>query len=250
MTRSFRAQLTVLFGLFALALAGALSYVLGGMLGEQALHERGNALGARAHNTALMLAEGLHERMREVELLAASEETARISRRGDTWSTELDVLQRNRKHYAWFGVTDADGIVVGATGGMLVGKDVSARVWYRGAIAGPFAGDVHPAKMLAALLPASGDGEPLRFIDFAAPLHGADGSRIGTLGVHADWRWAHDVVEMLRSGDRHDTGALVYIVDRAGPRALPAARRGATGAPQAIPPQVPSCSPGATATST
>ena len=53
--------------------------------------------------------------------------------------------------------------------GMLVGGDVSERPWFQGALKGSFLGDVHAAKLLAKLLPAPADGEPLRFIDSLHP---------------------------------------------------------------------------------
>ncbi|HEU4458319.1 MAG TPA: diguanylate cyclase [Methylibium sp.] len=216
MFRSFRTQLTLLFGTLALALAGVLSYEFGNRLTHQATNERGDALRHLADATAALMAEGLHERMREVDLLARSNEIARIGLDPQAWRTEINRLRSGRPHYAWIGVTDADGTVVAASDGLLVGADVSKRPWFVGATKGAYVGDVHTAKLLAKLLPASDDGGPLRFIDFAAPLRDAEGRLIGTLGVHADWRWARDVIALLHSDDSRDAGVEVLIVDRAG----------------------------------
>ena len=78
--------------------------------------------------------------------------------------------QATPPQYAWIGVADTSGKVVLAAGGLLEGRDVSERPWFQSARSQPFAGDVHLAKLLASLLPASASGAPLRFVDFAASL--------------------------------------------------------------------------------
>jgi diguanylate cyclase len=214
MNRSIRLHLTLLFGVFGVVLAGAVSYRLGGMLSSQLVNTRGDALRGLAEGTALMLADGLNERAREVTLLAEASSERHFD--AAAWQREIGRLQRDRPHYAWLGITDAAGIVRNASGGLLVGADVSQRPWFRGAAHGPFVGDVHGAKLLASLLPAGDPPEPARFIDFAAPLRTAGGRRTGTLGVHADWRWVQTVIDRVRSSDLRDAGTLVYILDLQG----------------------------------
>jgi diguanylate cyclase (GGDEF)-like protein len=214
MMRSFRVKATLLFGALALFSLFLLSYMLGGMLTEQALRERGDALHDTAKGAATLFAEGLYERMREVNLLAQSNEARRIGLDASAWRAEIDRLREGRPYYAWIGVADAGGTVRSATHDMLVGADVSRRPWFVQARQGPYVGDVHQAKLLATVLPAAPNGEPLRFIDFAAPLHGASGETLGVIGVHADWRWAQEVIAMVRSQDGRDAGMLVYVFDR------------------------------------
>lgn len=217
MLRSFRFQLTLIIGLLALALAAALSWRLGTMLTDEALRTRAQALDGVANGTALLLADGLQERIREVELLATSREAQRIGLDPRAWKHEIARLQRGRPHYGWIGITDARGRVVAAAGGLLVGVDASQRPWFQKALQGPHVGDVHPAKLLQPLLaPDRPADDPLRFIDFVAPLRNAEGQVIGTLGTHADWRWAADVVAQVRRPDLRDVGTRVYVIDREG----------------------------------
>ena len=211
---SFRVRVTLLFGAIALAALSLLSFLLGGMLTEQALRERGESLQGIGASTAILLAEGLHERMREVQRLAGSSEAERIGLDAAGWRAAIDRLAEGRPHYAWIGVADAEGKVLSASRQMLVGADVSKRPWYYGARQGPYVGDVHPAKLLTDMLPAADDGEPLRFLDFAAPLRTARGEVVGVLGVHADWRWARDVIARVRRQDARNAGTLVYVLDR------------------------------------
>ena len=75
-------------------------------------------------------------------------------------------------------MTDTDGVAVTSTGA-LEGADVSGRDYFRAGRERPFVGDVHPAKLLQALLTpdaASGGAtarEPLRLLDVAAPVRHA-----------------------------------------------------------------------------
>jgi diguanylate cyclase (GGDEF)-like protein len=216
MTRSFRVQVSLLFGALALAVVAALAYPLGTLLGRAQLNERGAALAAISNGVALLFAEGLRERLREVELLSQSPEARRMGLDPAGWNQEIQRLRDGRPHYAWIGVTDGTGKVIAASNGMLVGRDVSQRPWFVGGKQGPYLGDVHAAKLLSEMLPRPSDGEPLRFIDLAAPLHTPQGALLGTLGVHVDWRWAREVVAELHSEDARDDGVLVYIFDQDG----------------------------------
>lgn len=216
MLSSFRVRAMLWFGALALAVVAGLSLQLGRMMSAQLARDQGDALHELAHATAVLLAEGLHERLREVDLLARSTEVQRMGLDPVAWTTELERLQRSRTHYAWIGVTDAGGTVRAATGGLLVGRNVAERPWFQAALQGSFVGDPHAAKLLASLLPARAALGPLRLIDFAAPLQDAEGRTIGTLGVHGDWAWARDVIAALRSERKRDAGVRVFILDRAG----------------------------------
>jgi diguanylate cyclase len=215
-SRSFRFRITLIFGALTLLVVAGLSAALGSVLAAQGLRERGEALQGISNGVALMLGEGLRERRREVELMAMSSEAHRIGLDPQAWQSEIKRLRQGRPYYAWIGVTDAKGTVVSALDSILLGKDVSQRPWFQGAIKGTYVGDVHTAKLLSQVLPAPADGEPLRFIDFAAPLMAGDSAVIGTLGVHADWRWAQAVIDKMRSPDAHNAEVLVYIIDRKG----------------------------------
>ena len=89
---------------------------------------------------------------------------------------------------SWLGYADLSGNVVAATNDLLVGQDVSARPWFRGGLAGGFAGDVHDAVLLANLL-GDQDGQPLRFIDLALPVIDPNGDPTGVLGLHINAGW-------------------------------------------------------------
>ena len=219
-------QAALLFGGLILALTTALAVLVYVLLSRQAIVEQGQTLDTQAVSTAAVLSDGLYERMREVQLLAESVMLTQSGIDREAWLRVLDKMQQTRPQFAWLGVTDAQGMVLVAAQGMLEGKSVASRPWFQAALKGPFAGDVHPAKLLASLLPAQRYGEPWRFIDFAAPLLDNQGTLIGVLGVHGSWTWADDVIQSLSSKDSRYEGVKVFILNKKGevlfqPRDLP-----------------------------
>lgn len=213
--RSFRAQLAVCFALLGGVLAISLSAALGGVLAEHGRHEAGSTLNATAHNAALLLADGLDTRTREVQALADS---PTLWRNGLDSQGVAQVLARSQlvnPFHAWIGVADAEGIVRVATGRMLVGAQVKSRPWFEAGLRGTHVGDVHPAKLLAGLLPPGSDGGPQRFVDFAAPIR-RDGRVIGVLGIHGSWEWTRATIESLLPERDERRSLEVFVFDRAG----------------------------------
>ena len=213
---SLRTQLMAVFGLLVLLLVGGLTARISADHAERSLAERGEALQTLARNVAAVLADGLEESLRDVQRLADDRSDEGLGPQAPSWPRALERLHDSQPHYTWVGVTDASGRVVAASQGLLVGQDVSSRPWFQPALQGGHIGDVHPAKLLERLLGPRPDGEPLRFLDFAAPLRDRTGRTVGVLAVHADWQWAQDVIHTLRSQRSKDRGMRVFILDRGG----------------------------------
>jgi diguanylate cyclase (GGDEF)-like protein len=238
--RTLRARIALAFGASVLLACALLTYGFAERYSRLALADQGDALQTLAQGTGTVFAEGLHERLREVDLMAQEPPAgAQGTLDPAAWRPVLERLQKNRAHYSWIGVVDAQGRVVTATGDLLLGRDVSTRPWYVAGREAPHVGDVHGATLLAALLPPDADGEPARFVDFAVPIRDARGNTAGVLGVHARWDWARDVISNLRSARIRDKGVLVYILDRAGqvihrPQGHPAASPVWEGAPPLV----------------
>ena len=72
---------------------------------------------------------------------------------------------------------------------------------------GVYAGDVHEALLLEKMLPKPPDGEPLRFIDFAAPIRDYSGELVGVVGAHIHWRWVTQTVQTAFDQSARDSGA-------------------------------------------
>lgn len=213
--RSFRAQLACCFALLGAVLAISLSTGLGTMLAQKSRRDAGATLHTISENAARLLADGLDLRLREVQILAESP---------TLWSDGIDstrvsqVLYRSQAlnpYSAWIGIADPQGVVRVATGKMLVGADVRERPWFVAGARGAHVGDVHPAKLLAGLLPPGSDGGPLRFVDFAAPIW-RDGRLIGVIGVHGSWEWTRATIESLLPQARDRMALEVFVFDRRG----------------------------------
>ena len=192
---SLRSHLTLWFaGLSLLTLLSVGVYV-GHIATEQMKQASGNALLSTARSTAALLAVQLRERQLEVSLLSK----APIMRKGNLDApdilTLMELRTQSRAEYAWMGIADAEGHVRQAVNGLLVNQSVSQRPWFQAGLRGEYTGDPHEAVLLAKLLPSSASGEPLRFIDFAAPIRNAQGETIGVLGAHAHWRWVTQIVD-------------------------------------------------------
>lgn len=213
MFTSFRSRLTLLVGVFTVAVMGLLSIVLGGAMADVQQRDQEASLQSIAQQTSRTLATGLDERMRDVRLVAATPAELRPAIDHPLWQDVLEQLQLDRPELAWIGITDPAGRVVAATHGLLEGADVSERPWFQAGLHEPFTGDVHPAKLLESLLPARPDGETLRFVDFAAPVIDADGRTVGVVGAHAMWSWTADLIDQSHSPRARDRGVETFIID-------------------------------------
>lgn len=231
---SFRTRVAIGFGLLAAAVTALLSVVAGSMVGARLAREQGENLRMVAVSVSALLADGVAERMNDLELLAATPEVAARGLDPTRWNELLRLLQAQNPSFAWIGVTGIDGRVRAATGGLLVGADVGSQEWFRRGRVGTFTGDVHAAQLLATLLPgsATGTGEPPRFIDFATPLRDPAGSVIGVLAAHGHWSWASDVIGHVQR-DTGARGVRVFILDRRGAVILHPGGEGASLLPPA-----------------
>lgn len=212
---SLRSQIAMAFGALVVALGLLLSAVMGEMLKQRIQQDAGASLHIVARNASKLLASGLQDRAREVAVLAQSQAL---------WAQGLDapqVLQAMERsqamqpHSLWIGVTDRDGVVRASTGNLLRGQNVQARPWFGAGLQGVHVGDVHPAKLLASLLPPNVEGEPQRFVDFAAPIQ-LQGRTIGVLAIHGSWDWTREVIEGLLPSSASQRQLELFIFDRTG----------------------------------
>ncbi|QHD07442.1 sensor domain-containing diguanylate cyclase [Pseudomonas sp. R76] len=194
-TASLRSHLTLWFAGLSLLTLLIVGFYVGHIATEQMKQASGNSLLGTARSTAALLAVQLRERQLEVSLLSK----APVLRKGDLDAPDImplmELRTQSRAEYAWMGVADAEGRVRQAVNGLLVNQSVQQRPWFQAGMRGEYTGDPHEAVLLAKLLPGAANGEPLRFIDFAAPIRNAKGETIGVLGAHAHWSWVTQIVD-------------------------------------------------------
>ncbi|TXI17722.1 MAG: GGDEF domain-containing protein [Roseateles sp.] len=224
---SLSTQLVLTLAGFALAVLGAVGWYLGRLATGELRDAQQTALGAAAQAAADLLATELRDREREIELLSQS---PLLSDRPLDAPVVRETLQRRQalhEELAWLGIASPSGTVLQSTGGLLLGVSVAQREWFMGARERVYVGDVHEAKLLARLLPEQPNGEPTRFVDFAAPIMDAQGNLRGIIGAHAHWRWITGIVEGTLK-QRRGAGLDALIVDREGRVLYPEALKRAT----------------------
>jgi PAS domain S-box-containing protein len=197
----------------AILLSTLLSLIVGQISRSQLEAQIKQSLEELAHQAADRLDQGMFERYRDINSLAILEPI----RQADSNAKKrgfLEAEQRTYPAYAWIGLTDAEGNVIAATQGLLESKNVARRSWYQNARSTSFVGDVHEAVLLAKLLP-NPTGEPLRFVDIAAPIKDDRGNFLGVIGAHLSWSWAKEVQQSIEASLRNDR-VEVLILNREG----------------------------------
>lgn len=213
--RSFGTQLAWVLALVVAVLVVALTAAFTSMMRSQIERDKGAALASLGRSITTALGKNLRDRMQQVEMLAQANEVWSDGLASPTVASALDRMKAMRPFPSWVGVADSTGTVVAATGGLLVGKSVKERPWFPAGIRGRYVGDVHEAKLLASLLPASATGEPIRFVDFAVPLK-QRGSVVGVVGLHADVEGVKAIAEAFLPKNASARSIEVYILTRTG----------------------------------
>jgi diguanylate cyclase (GGDEF)-like protein len=215
MTRhpSLRTYLAVFAVVLTVATAAVLSWVTQEAATRQLERQIGESLTRRAQGAAQRLERGLSERRQDIELQVRALADESLHVKPAVVRKRLDALSKTSASYAWIGYANAEGKVLAASRGLLEGEDVSRRPWFNGASKAAFMGDVHGALLLEKHLQPSG-GEPLRFMDVAMPVYGADGGFIGVLGAHIDWRWVRDAASSALDGGQRAETVIVSMADK------------------------------------
>ncbi len=214
-SRSLRTRFALFVGACGLLLGIASTAFLEWQLETTTVNSQRQALQVIANEVAGRLATDLGARKREIVLTAELLEKTRISDPSDIRAI-LEKLKEEQPSYAWIGLTDAAGQVKAATGQLLEGVDTSGRPWFSGAQTRIFLGDPHEAILLAGKLPQNSANEPLRFVDIAAPLHGAGGRLEGVIAAHLYWDWVKKATQRITEEFASTYPIQLMIADRNG----------------------------------
>ncbi|CAM4010511.1 cache domain-containing protein [Roseateles saccharophilus] len=231
---SLRTQLSLVLGGLALAILSLVGVYLGSVATDELYGAQQAAVRATAQSAAETLASQLRDREREIKLLSVASNLTHGALDSDRARDALERRLALHDEYAWMGVASPDGLVQQATGGMLMGRSVAQRDWFIAGRERVYVGDVHEAKMLAAMLPVEPGGEPTRFIDFAAPIHDSEGRLRGVVATHVRWRWVTGIVDETASRLHPGHGMDVLIVDRQGRVLYPEAMKLAQARGEAV----------------
>jgi len=190
--RSVRARFAMAMGILGLAFGLLLTGIIGYRMERNLRDAAHDSLDAIATNIAHRLGQDVGNRHREVALMADLLTNNLLFQ--DSIGQVIDGLKARQPVYAWIGFVDRHGKVLAATDGLLLGKSVGSRPWFKSGMLGSFVGDPHEAVLLAPYVTPGEDGEPPRFLDVAVPLLDEKKAVVGVLGAHLYWDWVRSVV--------------------------------------------------------
>lgn len=217
MLDSFRLRLTLFFGGLSLVLGLGLALYVNQVASANLTQASGEALEGLGRSAAMLLARTLYEREREVLLLSKTPTLTSGDLASPVLQARLNLIKESYPHYAWIGVADTQGTVLSSGDGLLLGQNVAQRPWFQAGQKGVFVGDVHKAVLLAKLLDGGGGSEePLRFVDFAAPIHDANGALRGVVATHVHWSWVGGILNTVLGNESVAHGVQAMILGREG----------------------------------
>lgn len=249
---SLRIRLTLMFGSLAFVIGLAIALYINYFVSARMTETKGDSIQKLANSISLSISENLKEREREVSLLAQSPSFMHANLQSAELQKQLERTKNTYRHYAWIGVTDAHGIVQSSSDHILEGQSVALRQWYISGLKSSFFGDIHEAILLSKYLSPNQNSsstlstsptstastsssistpkeapEPLRFVDFSAPIFDENGKVRGVLGAHAHWRWVDEIIQRnlpnnakqsgenaKQSGDNASNGIEIFIVNK------------------------------------
>lgn len=213
--RSFGTQLAVLMAIAVTVVALALTAIITSMMQAQIERDKGAALAAVGRSVTAGLGKNIRDRIQQIEQLVGAEELWDKGLGSDKVRHALQRMKQLRPVPAWVGVADLDGRVSAATDDLLVGRVVKERPWFDAGLRDVYVSDAHLARLLASLLPAPASGEPLRFIDFSAPIK-VDGRTVGVAALHADLQALEAIAATFLPKSAVARHVEVYVMTRSG----------------------------------
>lgn len=222
-----RWRLAAAIGLLGVLVAVGLSAVAGQLSRRQIETDQRALLATVAATMASRLAQDLNERGQQLLLLASLEALRDPTEPRSVRQAALEALADTYADYTWIGLTDANGQIVAATQGRLVGLSVAARDWYLAGRQGLHYGAPHAPALLSPWMPLPSPGQPPpRLIDVAVPVRDAGGGLVGVVAAHLSLDWAAAVSRQMLDRVSVDGIALTVLDADQRPLIGPATRSG------------------------
>ena len=234
MFSSFQGRIALWFSCLSLVTLISVGLYASRVSTQQRVVTAGQSVHATALTAANFLGANLRERQLEIELLSQAPHFVRGDLSHPDILQSLELHKKSRSEFAWLGVADANGKVIQASGGMLQGLSVGKRPWFSEGLQRVYKGEVYEAVFLARLLPGQVSGEPLRLIDFAAPIKNKEGQVIGVIGAHGHWSWVTEIVQAAVDGMGNASDSEILILDRRGTVLYPQSLVGLSRLPEGM----------------
>jgi len=172
---------------------------------------------ALSSQMARELSHGMDRFAREIQLQASRPTFADGATTAAQMRRELEAIQKVYPEFSYISVVDvATSTVIAATGGIFEGGSAQGRPIFEQGQKSLFVADVHDAVRLAGLLPRPPSGEPLRFLDVAAPVLAPDGKAIRVLAAHLSWEWTRSMKEQVLAPVEQRRKVQILLADTSG----------------------------------
>lgn len=206
------------FALVIALLVGALSWMLGTLIGQyssqQFREDTGRNLAELSYSMADRLDRDMASRAAVLRVLGSLQALRQPDDIGEVRQL-LDNLQKEIPSIAWIGFVDPQGTVLASSNGLLEGASVAQRPVFLEAQKNIFIGDVHEAVLLAKLL-SNPSGEAMKFVDISLPIKGSDGELVGILASHLSWGWAYEVRRSLLEPIQERRNVEFFVIGKDG----------------------------------
>ncbi|MBD1872195.1 diguanylate cyclase [Nodosilinea sp. FACHB-131] len=187
--RSFRSRLGAAIATTILIFSMLLAAVVGEISQAQAQSDRGERMAQLAYQLAGALDRDMYIYYHELQTVALLDDMRSPTQPAESKRVLLERLQESFSDFAWIGLTNPKGVVLASTHRLLEGANVAERPWFVEGQTQANVQNVHPANLLANLLP-NPSREPIRLVDIATPVRTLEGELMGVLGAHLYWQWA------------------------------------------------------------
>ncbi|HSX94792.1 MAG TPA: PAS domain S-box protein [Hydrogenophaga sp.] len=142
----------------------------------------------------------------------------KVSREG--WRLQMDRLRERNRGYVWIGATDADGLVLAASDGLLEGVSIAQRPVYLKGREGAWFGSLNSPVSLREPLTSHDRPAPRNLADIAMPYEDAEGRPAGVLAAHLDAAFYDGLREDVLGPPAARRGLQLELADVSGRRLL------------------------------
>lgn len=206
------------FALLIALLVGALSWMMGTLIGEHSSRQIRQDVGRELAEMSYAMADRLDRDMagRAAVLRVLSNlQALRQPDDLDEIRRLFSSLQQEIPSIAWIGLTDPAGQVLASGNGLLERTSIAQRPVYQQALNGLFIGDVHEAVLLSKLLP-NPTGEAMKFVDISLPIHDDKDNLVAVLASHLSWGWADEVQKALLAPVQDRRQVEFFVISQQG----------------------------------
>lgn len=210
---SLRNRLLFFFGWISLVFSLGFVWYLSLVTSDKLLNSYAHQLAIVGHSIETTISNNIDERAREISLLSKRAIFLDTNADYQQIRENLDHIKASYQYYSWLGFADINGVVKYAADGVLEGQNVNQRPWFIHGKQGAFIGDVHDAILLSKVLNID-KNDPLRLIDFAAPVIDKNNNLVGVVATHSNWEWVNGVIESALARNDLQTGIDVQILSQ------------------------------------